>query len=479
MRRCAISLSRHSVAALAAALVVSLAPPAAAATGPPSLVPPVSGPLTRAFDPPRHLGVDLGAPRGAPVTSPATGVVFFAGDVAGALWVTVLVDGAVLVTVGTLETIAVSRGDPIGAGALVGTVGSPGHDGEESGLHLSVRSNGLYVDPAPLLEFPAAVRAGRPRLIPETVGPPAAARTSDDALDDLIESAGDIGDSVLDAMSTGVPRATPEPAPVGLRDYVAFGDSLTTGFSVATCCVRPPPATPYPELVARSSGLSDLDHVGVWGATAKGAAQHYASRPQGAADSQIGGVNRARRLVTGALGINDMEFSNVLLWVSAYLTGLVEEQVAEHVAAMSSALDHVFAALGRAKERGARVVVTLYYNPYDSPACHMLASIGESVVSAVNRDLLRRGTAGGLGVADFRGRFAGHGVASSDPFVFGTSCDVAAAVRAYGSGWSPVSIIRDGTPHQSGKRNVAEVFDPHPNGAGTAAMAAAVMEVLG
>ena len=62
-------------------------------------------------------------------------------------------------------------------------------------------------------------------------------------------------------------------------EYVAVGDSTTTGFSIPTCsenratsafgCIGSPPATPYPQHVAADGGVSvdTLVRKGIWGYT--------------------------------------------------------------------------------------------------------------------------------------------------------------------------------------------------------------------
>jgi hypothetical protein len=145
----------------------------------PGLWMPVAGAVVRGFDAragpygPGHRGIDISAPVGATVRAPAAGRVGFAGPVAGTTWVSLVVAPGVRVTLGPLL-------DPVTAGrvpsrAPLGRVG-PGHRaaptdgagpaaGAGSGLgatlHLSVRVDGVYVDPlAYLIDRP------RPRLAP-------------------------------------------------------------------------------------------------------------------------------------------------------------------------------------------------------------------------------------------------------------------------------------------------------------------------
>jgi len=145
----------------------------------PGLWMPVTGAVVRGFDAragpygPGHRGIDISAPVGATVRAPAAGRVGFAGPVAGTTWVSLVVAPGVRVTLGPML-------DPVTAGrvssrAPLGRVG-PGHraapaegagptegagPGLAATLHLSVRVDGVYVDPlAYLIDRP------RPRLAP-------------------------------------------------------------------------------------------------------------------------------------------------------------------------------------------------------------------------------------------------------------------------------------------------------------------------
>ena len=178
---------------LSVAALLPVAAPAATRSGPgappptttpdpprvPGLWMPVTGVVIRGFDAragpygPGHRGIDIAAPVGATVRAPAAGRIGFAGPVAGTTWVSLVVAPGVRVTLGPML-------DPVTAGrvssrAPLGRVG-PGHraapaegagptegagPGLAATLHLSVRVDGVYVDPlAYLIDRP------RPRLAP-------------------------------------------------------------------------------------------------------------------------------------------------------------------------------------------------------------------------------------------------------------------------------------------------------------------------
>jgi murein DD-endopeptidase MepM/ murein hydrolase activator NlpD len=170
---------RAGVAALAVALALAPVPPAPAGAPPaaaarvqappaqdprvPPLRLPVRGRPVRGFEAPAgpygpgHRGVDLRAPVGTAVAAPAAGTVGFAGRVAGAAWVSLLVAPGVVVTVGPLLQPAVAAGERMAALAVVGRLAA-GHSGA---VHLSLRVDGDYMDPLPWL-----VDRPRARLAP-------------------------------------------------------------------------------------------------------------------------------------------------------------------------------------------------------------------------------------------------------------------------------------------------------------------------
>jgi septal ring factor EnvC (AmiA/AmiB activator) len=134
----------------------------------PALWMPVTGPLVRGFDAqagpygPGHRGIDIAAPVGELVGAPAAGRVVFAGPVAGVTWVTLEVAPGVLVTLGPLLD-PVATATRVRSRAPVGRIG-PGHaatPAAPAALHLSVRVDGVYVDPLVYL-----VDRPRPRLVP-------------------------------------------------------------------------------------------------------------------------------------------------------------------------------------------------------------------------------------------------------------------------------------------------------------------------
>lgn len=99
-----------------------------------------------------HAGLDLAAPTGTPLVAVARGTVTEAGYSSGyGNRVVLRLDDGTRVWYCHMSTIAVSRGDRVVAGDLVGTVGSTGNSTGPH-LHLEIRPRGRQaVDPFPYL----------------------------------------------------------------------------------------------------------------------------------------------------------------------------------------------------------------------------------------------------------------------------------------------------------------------------------------
>lgn len=273
--------------------------------------------------------------------------------------------------------------------------------------------------------------------------------------------------------------------------YVAFGDSITTGSSIPTCLPNRKespwgctawPTIPYPDRVAKSLGLGHygqqptVDRVGIWGYTVQeaAAARRRGKNQEGGWQPQLKAVEGAQQLVTGALGINDLGFSNVTKWLKLYLRpgeDYVTKTAQQIIASRSTDFDQLFSSLRVAKNNGSTVVVTLYYNPYDSNklSCLLLNDVGGRLVDAIDGELSKRAYALGLRLADLRPAFRGHGAASSQPYVFGSQCRASSAV----ADWLPQWAGGGG-----GKQAISVGFDPHPNNAGSATIASEILKTI-
>lgn len=160
----------------AVSLAVLLVPGPTRASAPPagvSYAPPLPQlEVVRGFDPPAtrygagHLGVDLAAHPGEPVRAAASGVVTFAGQVAGRGLAVVLHADGVRTEYEPLRLL-VSRGADVAAGQVLGSVaGAHGSCAPGRCLHWGARRGADYLDPLLLLR-----PLGPVRLLP-WVGPP-------------------------------------------------------------------------------------------------------------------------------------------------------------------------------------------------------------------------------------------------------------------------------------------------------------------
>jgi murein DD-endopeptidase MepM/ murein hydrolase activator NlpD len=114
------------------------------------LVWPVSAPITSPFGyrwGRMHEGIDLGASYGSPIRAAASGTVIYCGWESGYGNLTVIDHGGSLATAyGHQSSIAVSCGQSVSQGQVIGYVGSTGHSTGPH-LHFEVRVGGNPVDP--------------------------------------------------------------------------------------------------------------------------------------------------------------------------------------------------------------------------------------------------------------------------------------------------------------------------------------------
>lgn len=113
---------------------------------------PVEGPVLAGFAPlgryAGHWGVDIGTPTGTVVRAPGPGRISFSGSVAGTNAVTVDHGGGLLTTVSSVAEHIARRGESVTGGLPLALSGE--HDGRAA-VHVSVRVDGRYVDPALVL----------------------------------------------------------------------------------------------------------------------------------------------------------------------------------------------------------------------------------------------------------------------------------------------------------------------------------------
>jgi murein DD-endopeptidase MepM/ murein hydrolase activator NlpD len=114
------------------------------------LIWPASGPVTSPFGwrwGRMHEGIDIGAAYGSPIRAAASGTVIYCGWESGYGNLTVIDHGGNLATAyGHQSSIAVTCGQQVTQGQVIGYVGSTGHSTGPH-LHFEVRVNGSPVDP--------------------------------------------------------------------------------------------------------------------------------------------------------------------------------------------------------------------------------------------------------------------------------------------------------------------------------------------
>ena len=114
------------------------------------LIWPVQGPITSPFGMRwgrMHEGIDIGVPYGTPIHAAASGTVIYAGWMGGYGNLTVIDHGHGLATAyGHQSALAVSNGQSVTQGQVIGYVGCTGHCFGPH-LHFEVRINGQPVDP--------------------------------------------------------------------------------------------------------------------------------------------------------------------------------------------------------------------------------------------------------------------------------------------------------------------------------------------
>lgn len=94
-----------------------------------------------------HKGVDISAPRGTPILSPAKGRVVYVGKKGGyGLMITIDHGGGTTTRYAHLHGASVKKGDRIGRGDVIAQVGNTGRSTGPH-LHYEVRVNGVPVNP--------------------------------------------------------------------------------------------------------------------------------------------------------------------------------------------------------------------------------------------------------------------------------------------------------------------------------------------
>lgn len=151
-----VAVGPRSDRAAAAAVSSATRPPSDRPAGGVAYALPVGGKIVDPYRPPTRRygpgnnGVDLATTPGAPVGAAADGVVQFAGQVGGRLFVVIVHADGVRTTLGFLASVTVRVGQTMRAGQIVGTSGTS--------IHFGARRGDVYIDPLSLLDVgPPAV----------------------------------------------------------------------------------------------------------------------------------------------------------------------------------------------------------------------------------------------------------------------------------------------------------------------------------
>jgi murein DD-endopeptidase MepM/ murein hydrolase activator NlpD len=150
-RRVRASLTQRAAVGIFVALliwVLATPTPAAAQNGRVVYQPPVAGPIVDDWRPPDNpygagnRGIDFFAVPGQPVFAAADGVVTFAGQVGGSLFVVMTHADGLRTTIGFVGSVTVRVGAVRSRGAKVAIAKGP--------VHFGVRSGNVYLDPRAL-----------------------------------------------------------------------------------------------------------------------------------------------------------------------------------------------------------------------------------------------------------------------------------------------------------------------------------------
>ncbi len=111
-------------------------------------VEPVEGTLIDGFRPPRHFGGpgnrgwEYATSPQSPVLAVSSGVVAFAGQIGGALYISISHADGLRTTYSQVSSIAVNRGEVVAAGSVIART--------DTRFHFGVIDHGVYRDPATL-----------------------------------------------------------------------------------------------------------------------------------------------------------------------------------------------------------------------------------------------------------------------------------------------------------------------------------------
>ena len=229
-----------------------------------------------------------------------------------------------------------------------------------------------------------------------------------------------LGCLITSLLTLGVAAPAVAASPYATTDYVALGDSYSSGVGApgqTGLCLRSPNGYPR-QWVSRSQPKSFTD------LTCGGAVT------DDVIDDQVPDIPAGADLISITIGGNDAGFAPTVLSCQISSDAACARTVADAEAdirtTLPGALDRTYAAI-KAKAPSARVVVLDYPLLFDTSS----ASCGLTGMSLAKRralnggaqvldDLIRERTAAaGLTFSDVRDEFTGHGICAGSPYLNG------------------------------------------------------------
>jgi len=219
-------------------------------------------------------------------------------------------------------------------------------------------------------------------------------------------------------LALGLAFAVPAPASAAGENYVALGDSYSSGTGAGSysdlLCTRSRNA--YPALWANANSPASFTFAACGGATIPDVLRN-----------QIQHLNQNTTLVSISIGGNDSGFASIMLNCTFSSQTVCErglDEPSEYVRdELPGELDALYATI-RDRAPNAEVVVVGY--PYLYKEGGLCLSMGSGKRTAINNgsDLLNqviadRAAAAGFAFADARPTFAGHEICTSDPWISG------------------------------------------------------------
>jgi lysophospholipase L1-like esterase len=209
------------------------------------------------------------------------------------------------------------------------------------------------------------------------------------------------------------------PAATGADNYVALGDSFSSGvgtgsYTLSSSCRRGVFA--YPWLVAQQRPGTSLTFVACSGATTASLMS-----------SQIGSVTAATTIVTVTIGGNDIGFSDLIVQCTlSDCSAALDSTRASLATVLTPRLNTVYSTIRSRAALGATVVVLGYPRLFSTAGC--FGTLGINATERAKANLLAedldalsndRAVAAGITYQSAKDRFNGHAVCSSSPWVNG------------------------------------------------------------